>query len=568
MRGICSWEIILGSVILIALALGSGGPAYARELEARIVDLGREGTAIIDTGSPRGVRVGQEGAIFYVEMTASGKRRVTVGRARVIAVRVDSAEIRILESREPIRAGYRVIFGEPVATQLTPTLPAREVPGAPGPVVTSPLPGRADPTAAPSSTTPIPAVPLPPSVACVGRVSVVTNPAGAIMSLDGVHVDNRTPTVLQGVPCGLRRITVALDDHEDTVREVAVQAGQVEEVSVGLRPRRGRLRVTSVPHGATVIVDGVKQGPTPLVLEGIAWGSHHVRLEALGFLSAEQTVRVAQPGTVEHSVVMVPCRGRVSVATDPPGGHVVLDNTRSLGPAPVQIDDLECGTHRLVVDLVGREEVREEVVVEHNQSLDVRVVLRPRRSRVLISVAPGDAEIRFRDQRYAGSPVVIEEVPWGEYPVEIQRDGFRPLKQVLAVDRPGPIEYSLTLERVPPPQVPLLVSTFGYTAAGGIPMVLTLGILGSEYAIEIDGSIVVDWRIRGVDANLSMAPGNHRLRVLVRTFIGRDPQVFHEAQVLLALGVNNEIRINFLTHSVAVNGQTEPFNGPAMRSYR
>lgn len=47
-------------------------------------------------------------------------------------------------------------------------------------------------------------------------------------------------------------------------------------------------------------------------------------------------------------------------------------------------------------------------------------------------------------------------------------------------------------------KVPVLLSTSGHGYASGLQSLLSLGLFTSEYAIEIDGTLMVDWRIRSV----------------------------------------------------------------------
>jgi hypothetical protein len=222
------------------------------------------------------------------------------------------------------------------------------------------------------------------------------------------------------------------------------------------------------------------------------------------------------------------------------------------------------------VQATGTQEAHRRVVVQAGHTSDVEVPLSPALARLRIVLNPSDAELGFDGQRLKGSPVEIADVRWGEHLVEISRDGFVSLRTKLVVDR-SVVEYEFKLVPVtrsaiepPAPQralVPVSLSTSGYEVASGLPGILTLGILISEYTVELNGENVIDWRIRSATLRRALEPGRHHIRVLIRSIVGRAPQVWHDGPVIVAAGQPTEISINFLLNQIGVNGAFEWFNG-------
>ncbi|MGH7355663.1 MAG: caspase family protein [Candidatus Rokuibacteriota bacterium] len=112
-----------------------------------------------------------------------------------------------------------------------------------------------------------------------------------------------------------------------------------------------------------------------------------------------------------------------------------------------------------------------------------------------------------------------------------------------------------------PPQaekVPVLLSTFGHGAAGSLQGILSLGLLTAEYTIEIDGSVVVDWRTLDIESQLSLAAGPHRIRVLRRYVAARTPTLLYEGPLHVE-SPKSKVTIDFALGTVSVNGKTETF---------
>jgi len=122
-------------------------------------------------------------------------------------------------------------------------------------------------------------------------------------------------------------------------------------------PPPAKLSIETRPPGALAIVDGVERGTTPLTLALVA-GAHSLELrqgsnirsvpltlkpgvELVEYVELASSVSGSEP---RHPSVE---KGRLSVATDPPGAKVHVDG-RLGGTSPVTLE-LAPGTHRVSV---------------------------------------------------------------------------------------------------------------------------------------------------------------------------------------------------------------------------
>ena len=82
------------------------------------------------------------------------------------------------------------------------------------------------------------------------------------------------------------------------VASAAVSAFAQERVPV-------RVTVTSQPAGATVIVDGMDRGTTPITLFDLAPGRHHIKYRLAGYVEADRFVDTNHEGPfIEKNVVL------------------------------------------------------------------------------------------------------------------------------------------------------------------------------------------------------------------------------------------------------------------------
>lgn len=126
----------------------------------------------------------------------------------------------------------------------------------------------------------------------------------------------------------------------------------------------GSVEVGADSEGASVFVDGRRVGPAPQRVDGLAAGSHQVRVEKAGLPPYELEAHVI-PGQVTRVrarlAATAPVRS-LRVDSDVPDASVFLDR-KYVGKTPVEVEDVESGPHRLNVSAEGYEMYAETIEV-------------------------------------------------------------------------------------------------------------------------------------------------------------------------------------------------------------
>ena len=183
---------------------------------------------------------------------------------------------------------------------------------------------------------------------------------------------------------------------------------------------------------------------------------------------------------------------------------------------------------------------------------------RPRGSLLVLS-EPAGAQVTLNGVPVGEAPVLLDSVECGTYTVTVALANHEPLSRSTEVCE-GLTRVAISLA----PQKPLItasvsLSTSGLGVVGGLQGLYTLGLATAQYAIEIDAALVVDWQIGSIDRELLVAPGAHRIRVLLKPLVSRDAIVLYDANITLLPERPNSIHIDFLLSRVTVNGTSTPF---------
>jgi hypothetical protein len=193
-------------------------------------------------------------------------------------------------------------LGYLVQTSRSRPRPAPPAPQAAGPVV---------PTASDTEVAMSTATPAPDSTARVmavkGELVVRSQPAGALVTIDGA-LSGETPVTVRDLSLGTHLVQIARPGHEPRVERVTLTSGApVQRVNVELvrgldlgAPMRGAITVDSRPRGARVSIDGKYIGRTPLRWPDALPGAHQVVLDLAGYArtTIPVTVRQGEPARV------------------------------------------------------------------------------------------------------------------------------------------------------------------------------------------------------------------------------------------------------------------------------
>lgn len=130
----------------------------------------------------------------------------------------------------------------------------------------------------------------------------------------------------------------------------------------------GRLLVRSTPSGASVAVNGVARGTTPLALRDLPLGAHTITVTRRSYVAEEHRVvltaarpsrsleiRLSQTVTAAAPRAATPVPASVGVLfveSRPPGAAVMIDG-KPRGTTPLTVDAMAPGTYRVNLSLAG-----------------------------------------------------------------------------------------------------------------------------------------------------------------------------------------------------------------------
>ena len=248
--------------------------------------------------------------------------------------------------------------------------------------------------------------------------------------------------------------------------------------------------MSSQPSGATVSVDGMDRGVTPLVIYDLGPGRHHLRYRLAGYEDRDRFFNMDEGPVLEKSETLVPEKGLLLLRTDPPGCAIAIDGVAA-GTTPrlftyldaketykVKLTKAGYLPQELVVKFNGREPlVRDETMVLDSGAISI------------IS-DPAGAEVTVNGIVRGVTPLEVKDVPKGRAAVTFKLDGFAEEVRELAM-RAGD-RQTLSIVLTPLPGSLHLVSVpegarfyLNEEARGQGPLAIT-GLKPGEYRVRAE----------------------------------------------------------------------------------
>lgn len=220
-----------------------------------------------------------------------------------------------------------------------------------------------------------------------GQLEVSAFPLGAVIQIEGVQGQWKSPQLIGPIPAGTYKVTVSSPGYASQTRSIQVTSGSRATVSVSLAANKGFVNVTGSPAGASIFLDGRDTGkvtPANLMVDP---GAHSVTVRKAGYLEASTDLKLTSgQGTTYSPQLMVAGRtdnirivgggmgrmfgggssssgmARIEIKSEPKGAQVIINGTPLQKPTPVEIQ-VDAGSYDIMLQKDGYKPLHESAIV-------------------------------------------------------------------------------------------------------------------------------------------------------------------------------------------------------------
>ncbi|MCA9779674.1 MAG: serine/threonine protein kinase, partial [Candidatus Eremiobacteraeota bacterium] len=208
-----------------------------------------------------------------------------------------------------------------------------------------------------------------------------------------------------------------------------------------------KLTITSQPPGASVKLNGIDVGVTPIDVPQLTPGLQAVEIFKDGHKPARELVPLAFAENGEAHYSLDPIVGKLLLTLKPRDAQVTIDS-QTYGEIKSDLT-LAAGTHLLKVAKEGYHPYSSEIVLSEDSPLEVEVGLKPILTTFKISSEPEGAAVTVDGKDKGTTPLTVKDVSFGEHEVGVRLAGHEKFLKTVKVDSDKPMEISAELVALP-----------------------------------------------------------------------------------------------------------------------
>ncbi|HUU75510.1 MAG TPA: PEGA domain-containing protein [Methanoregulaceae archaeon] len=291
-----------------------------------------------------------------------------------------------------------------------------------------------------------------------GWVSISSNPSGARVLIDGNEI-GYTPVSQYRLSATEHLYSVLKDGYTPAQKSFSVTAGQTTTLNIELVPlsgpttrttiptipttitippttpvpSAGSIYATTSPSGASIYLNGVFQGNSPINIPNLAPRTYSVlaRLEGYSDYASSVTVYSGQQSNFYAQMQQSPIHrdyGYISISSSPSGAAIYVDGTYK-GITPVTVTEFP-GNHAVSLQLSGYNTYSQNVYVTAQTTQYISASLSPvsQGGSIRVSSSPGVANVyldnTYRGQTDSSGNLVISNIPSGTYSVKVSKSRY------------------------------------------------------------------------------------------------------------------------------------------------
>ncbi len=305
-----------------------------------------------------------------------------------------------------------------------------------------------------------------------GLLLLQSEPAKCDISLDGLSLGT-TPRLVTSLDAGgTYRLLLQKPGWQSRTVEVKFDGRTPLVKKETLLLDSGTLQITSDPEGASVTVNGIARGKTPLLVKRIPKGRATVTLTLDGYAEEVREFALNAGESQNVFIRLEGLPGTLRIATVPESARIYVDDVAQ-GKGACALNGLRPGSYTVRAELEGYGTVEKPVRVGNGQTVVEELRLRNVMGGFDVRTSPSGVKI-YLDGRYCGLSrssdpsatlsdlLQIPNVKEGEHTLLAKAEGYAEYARVVKAESSRILPLKITMRRIFTPDIELETDTGTY----------------------------------------------------------------------------------------------------------
>ena len=272
--------------------------------------------------------------------------------------------------------------------------------------------------------------------------TIVVQPQGATLTVNGKIPEGNAPSYK--LPIGKNTLSIALAGYQTLTKEIEVSESKAYFTYTLEKEQDAALQIASEPKGATVILDGVRLGETPI---GIFYkpGTYTLQLEKEGYVDIVQQLTVVVPQT-QKTYTLEENVGYLTIQTN-------ANATVTLNGSPIsQLENIKLAPQvvKVKVSMPKAETLEQQVILKRNDHQTLKMYPNVQTGMVQVGVSPFEAKVELTGdagEHYTATGMkIFSDIPVGNYTLKVSADGYQTQETTFALTANAKVTQNIQLE--------------------------------------------------------------------------------------------------------------------------
>ncbi len=220
----------------------------------------------------------------------------------------------------------------------------------------------------------------------------------------------------------------------------------------------GSLVINTSPEGCQIYIDSEDYGLSPKTIDKVPAGERTIVLSKEGYSTSTEVIRIERGKKVVFNKTLAPQMGTIEVTVagaqniEPDKVQVYLDGkyrgTMPKEGKPLKIANILAGAHKIKAEHPDYEPAEQEVQVRYNAVEEVKIELKGKPGRVLVTSTPLKARVLVNGTEQGDTPYSTTLSP-GKYTIRVTLKGYKSKEQEIEVKPNKSLTLNYELEALP-----------------------------------------------------------------------------------------------------------------------
>ena len=262
-----------------------------------------------------------------------------------------------------------------------------------------------------------------------GKIELITIPSDGIRVFSDNHLIGVTPPNSITISPGKHAIRLEKERYKPFNTEILIEGkNKTQTIKAELQPDWAEITFNSTPPQASVFVDGILLGKTPLTAE-LTSGHKDVALTKELYSEYNTTLRVQAGNSESHSFQMQLLPGQLSITTTPKQAAVTVDNNY-LGATPLTFPLTSNSEHELSLHAPGFKVSTRSITLAPGEKKAIDLKLVQQQGVIYLATHPPDASVTINGKHFSNSQGKLV-LPAKQLTLEVKAPGYKPVSQTI-----------------------------------------------------------------------------------------------------------------------------------------